>query len=324
MPGSVPAGAFPAIALTGHVRWAMAMARRMALRGDAGAGAARHSADPCNASPCSSSPLLLCLAAPAGAELPERLSQTGLGEPGVRAFEPRFALWSDGAAKRRWIALPAGTQVDASQPDAWRFPVGTRLWKEFSVEGRPVETRHFVLGARMAAGTSPAMSGTAPTRSRPRPRGQVLALPGGRRYDVPSTGDCIACHVGARSPVLGFAALQLGPAVPALLRDGLLKNAPLAWATQAPDFIAAGPLEQAARGYLHANCGHCHFDGGVPVPLRLALDVGKPPAPVDGARVLKRAGTRNPYQQMPPLGTREIDRQGLALLAHHFNLGNLP
>jgi len=56
------------------------------------------------------------------------------------------------------------------------------------------------------------------------------------------------------------------------------------------------------------------------VPLRLALDVGLPPAPVDGAAVLRRAGTRNPYQQMPPLGTREIDAQGLAVLARHFNL----
>ncbi|RZL38144.1 MAG: hypothetical protein EOP35_06550 [Rubrivivax sp.] len=159
-------------------------------------------------------------------------------------------------------------------------------------------------------------------------RGQMVTLPGGKAYAVPSTADCIACHGGARSPVLGFAALQLGPAVPALLREGLLKGAPAAWATRAPDFVAASPAEHAARGYLHGNCGHCHHgdvgDGGVPVPLRLALEVGQPPAPVDGAKVLRRAGTRNPYQQMPPLGTREIDAEGLALLAHHFNLENSP
>lgn len=263
--------------------------------------------------------LLLTLAFPAGAELPERLSQTGLGEAGVRIFEPRFALWSDGAAKRRWISLPAGTAVDASQPDAWSFPAGTRLWKEFSVDGRPVETRVITLGtdgrwqfASYVWQGDDAMRAPA--------RGQVLTLPGGKRYDVPSVGDCMACHAGARSPVLGFAALQLGPSVPALLREGLLKHAPAAWATQAPDFTAAGPAEHQARGYLHANCGHCHFDGGVPVPLRLALDVGAAPAPVpDAAAVLRRAGTRNPYQQMPPLGTREVDAKGLALLAHHFN-----
>jgi mono/diheme cytochrome c family protein len=266
---------------------------------------------------------LLAIAAPAGAALPERLSQTGLGEAGVRAFEPRFALWSDGAAKRRWIALPPGTQVDASQPDAWRFPVGTRLWKEFSVDGRPVETRHFVLGTDGRwEFASYVWAGDDAVRAPA--RGQTLTLPNGKAYAVPSTGDCIACHGGARSPVLGFAALQLGPAVPALLRDGLLKHAPAAWAVQPPDFSAAGPAEHAARGYLHANCGHCHFDGGVPVPLRLALDVGGRPAPVDGAAVLTRAGTRNPYRQMPPLGTREIDPQGLALLQRHFNLETRP
>jgi len=266
--------------------------------------------------------VLFCLAAPAGAVLPERLSQTGLDEPGVRAFEPRFALWSDGAAKRRWIALPPGAQVDASQPDAWRFPAGTRLWKAFSVAGRPVETRVITRAADGRwAFASYVWQGDDAVKAPA--RGQVLTLPGGQRYDVPSVGDCMACHAGARSPVLGFAALQLGPAVPALVREGLFKNAPAAWATQAPDFVAANPAEHAARGYLHANCGHCHHgdigDGGVPVPLRLALDVGAAPAPVDGAAVTRRAGTRNPYQQMPPLGTREVDAKGLALLAHHFN-----
>lgn len=266
--------------------------------------------------------LTTTLAVWARAELPERLSQTGWAEAAVRSFEPRFALWSDGAAKRRWIALPRGKAVDASRPDAWRFPAGTRLWKEFSVDGRRVETRHIVIGVDGAIEfASYVWSGDDAIRAPV--RGQVLTLPGGKRYDIPSTGDCVACHAGARSPVLGFAALQLGPAVPALVRDGLLKNAPAAWATQSPDFTAANPAEHAARGYLHGNCAHCHFDGGVPVPLRLALDVGQPPAPIsDSNKVLRRAGTRNPYQQMPPIGTREIDRQGLALLAHHFHLEN--
>lgn len=270
--------------------------------------------------------LLLLTASAVRAGLPDRLSQTGLDGAAVRAFELRFALWSDGAAKRRWIALPPGSQVDALQPDAWRFPAGTRLWKEFSVDGRPVETRVITLDVdgRWEFASYVWQSDDA---IRAPARGQQLALPGGRRYDVPSHGDCIACHAGARSPVLGFAALQLGPAVPALLREGLLKNAPVAWATQPPEFIAASATEHAARGYLHGNCAHCHFDGGVPVPLRLALDVGAMPAPLSaehGAAVLRRAGTRNPYQQMPPLGTREVDAEGLALLARHFKPENRP
>ena len=92
----------------------------------------------------------LTLVAPAAlAELPVHLRDTGLYADGSMSqvrpenlpFSPQYPLWSDGAAKRRWISLPAGTFIDAAQPDAWEFPRGTRLWKEFSHAGRPVETR---------------------------------------------------------------------------------------------------------------------------------------------------------------------------------------
>ncbi len=84
-----------------------------------------------------------------GTSLPEHLSDdTGLFvegsttavRPDVLSFSPQYPLWSDGAAKRRWIYLPPGTFVDASRPSAWEFPKGTRLWKEFRL-GRRVETR---------------------------------------------------------------------------------------------------------------------------------------------------------------------------------------
>src|SRR5688572_27347644 len=77
---------------------------------------------------------------------PARLSDTGLFVAGSSAevhpenisFSPQYPLWTDGATKRRWIRLPRGKFIDASRPDAWKFPVGTRLWKEFSF-GRRVE-----------------------------------------------------------------------------------------------------------------------------------------------------------------------------------------
>src|SRR5690606_34275934 len=81
--------------------------------------------------------------------LPKRLSETGLyrdirkGElaEGVRFYVPRFELWTDGAEKRRWIALPPGTRIDTSDMEDWQFPVGTKLWKEFVRDGVRVETR---------------------------------------------------------------------------------------------------------------------------------------------------------------------------------------
>jgi hypothetical protein len=88
----------------------------------------------------------------ASAKFPARLSDTGLfvdaaqrvASPDVIAFEPAFALWSDGSAKRRWIFLPRGGGIDASNPEAWKFPRGTKLWKEFS-HGTRVETRYIEL-----------------------------------------------------------------------------------------------------------------------------------------------------------------------------------
>jgi hypothetical protein len=84
----------------------------------------------------------------AAAPLPQHLSETGLYvkgsstqiDPQNVAFSPQYPLWSDGTRKRRWIYLPPGATIDASKADAWEFPTGTRLWKEFALDRR-VETR---------------------------------------------------------------------------------------------------------------------------------------------------------------------------------------
>ena len=80
---------------------------------------------------------------------PQSLLDTGLYvagpalqvHPDNLSFQPQYPLWSDGADKRRWLNLPPGTWIDASRPDAWDFPAGTRLWKEFSHAGKRIETR---------------------------------------------------------------------------------------------------------------------------------------------------------------------------------------
>lgn len=271
--------------------------------------------------------LLLALAVAAAqmaqATPPERLSQTGLWAAdgrlaaGVMPFEPQHPLWSDGAAKQRWIRLPAGSAVDTRRRDAWRFPPGTQLWKEFS-HGERVETRYMELGRdgrwrfasyRWRADGSDADRVPAAGLARQ----PTAAAPDGR-YDFPSLDDCQACHAGARSPVLGFAAVQLGPQLATLMQRGWLRHAPAAWATQPPE-VDASAAERAARGYLHGNCAHCHHAEGVPRPLRLALDAdGRLPPPPPFERVLQRMASRDPYRQMPPLGTRHPDPAGLALV----------
>src|SRR5688500_4148724 len=51
---------------------------------------------------------------------------------GIHAYTPRWELYSDGATKRRWIYLPAGAKITTTNNDHWEFPVGTKLWKEFT------------------------------------------------------------------------------------------------------------------------------------------------------------------------------------------------
>jgi len=257
------------------------------------------------------------LAQGAANALPERLRDTGLYAPGsttqiapgVLAFSPQYPLWSDGATKRRWIALPPGTSIDASRPDAWEFPRGTRLWKEFSV-GRRVETRlierlqdgswRFAAYVWDEAGTDATLASA---------DGLVLNVTSERRYTIPSRYDCLACHDGAPVPVLGFSALQLSPdrdplaphAEPAsgvdlraLAARGWLRNLPPRLLEQPPRIAAATAVERAALGYLHGNCGHCHgkpdaVGASVPVGVLLTQSAVEPNSAADVLRSLGAA-----------------------------------
>jgi len=269
--------------------------------------------------------------------LPMHLRDTGLSDPHNLSFSPQYPLWSDGARKRRWIYLPPGTAIDASRPDAWEFPAGTRLWKEFSLGG-PVETRFI---ERLADGSWRYATyiwneeGTDATLA---PAEGIAALPTREGYSIPSQSDCRACHESAAVPVLGFSALQLSsdrdPLAPhtdarsdidldALVERGLVMNLPPGGTR--PRIQASSPIERASLGYLHGNCGHCHNDSEtrVPVDLTLAESVVAGPASSDHvlrsllnvrSRLLARVSSRNPQRQMPPLGTRLVDVEALALL----------
>ncbi len=234
---------------------------------------------------------------------PERLSQTGLfgpdGDilPGNLPFSPQYPLWTDGASKRRWIRLPAGKAVDGAQPDAWSFPRGTRLWKEFAFAGRPVETRMLDLGADGEWRFTTYLwqdDGRDAVRvpASGFPRGVEVGA--GQRHIIPGEADCRACHEGRSTPVLGFSALQLSvdrdPNAPhaetppadavdlqSLIARKLLRRFPVALQAQPPRIDAPTPKGRAAMGYLHANCGTCHnLDGPLTaVGLWLAQDVAR-------------------------------------------------
>jgi mono/diheme cytochrome c family protein len=263
---------------------------------------------------------LVPMAGAAAAAPPATLEETGLYAdfvtralaPGVLAFDPQYPLWSDGAAKRRWILLPPGTSVDASDPDVWRFPVGTKLWKEFAFD-RPVETRFIERtadGWRFAAYVWSADASRATLAPSTGVRGAAQSS-AGVPYDVPGTADCRACHGGHPATVLGFSALQLSsdrdPRAPhalappidavdleTLVARGLVVGLPRRVASQPPRVRADTPAGRAALGYLHGNCSACHNGKGPLADLGLSLAVGADGVPDALATAVGRAARYRP------------------------------
>jgi hypothetical protein len=247
--------------------------------------------------------LVLCTTGLASASpLPQHLVETGLYADrtlttparGLLAYTPQYPLWSDGASKRRWIRLPPGTSIDAHDADAWVFPVGTRVWKEFS-RGRRRETRlivrtrsGWVYGTyRWTDDGSDALLVAAAGAVDPDPDWR------GGSYVFPSEEDCRSCHEGRPTPILGFSALQLSAARdpgavhgeqpdPGMVDIGILMNRhlihglPTSWRARPPRIEPSTEDERAALGYLHGNCGQCHNARG---PLAsLGLDLWLDPA----------------------------------------------
>lgn len=274
--------------------------------------------------------LLVALAPPAqaSARLPAHLRDTGLYAAGARdeiaadalSFSPQYPLWSDGAEKRRWIRLPRGTQIDARDPDHWVFPVGTRIWKEFSL-GRRLETRmlqrtragwQFATYVWTEDGSDAVLAPAAGVRP-------GVPTPAGGRWTIPGTADCRACHEGQANPVLGVTALQLSsdrdPGAPHarpahaevhvedLLSRGLLRGLPASLRTRPPRIQASTADERAALGYLHANCGICHNRQGPLAGLGLDLlqSLAEGPASVDRTRASTLA-----VRALRPVGEAEL------------------
>lgn len=301
---------------------------------------------------------------------PLRLRDTGLYDdwnakvvgPAKVRFSPQYPLWTDGARKTRWMELPEGTSIDASDPDVWTFPVGTRFWKEFAFATR-AETR---LIERTPDGWKYAtyVWNEDETEAELVPERGIrygMVIRENVRHAIPSRSDCTSCHEAGPARILGFSALQLSddrdPNVPhaepvpeggMLLREliarGLVRGLPPS-SGDAPRIVAKTPTERAALGYLYGNCGYCHTQSGELASLKLSFAYSiarpepEPPAVLttveqaskfmpasweqaervcagnpDQSVVVARMASRNPVMQMPPLGTRLVDDEAVALI----------
>lgn len=204
-------------------------------------------------------------------------------------YRPDYELWSDGSTKRRWLILPAGARIDTANMDHWQFPVGTKLVKEFSRDGRTIETRiierianageigeQFFMGAFVWS-----EDGSEAFYSED---GVTNAL--GTTHDVPMQDVCKQCHAGEPGAVLGFSALQLSRSgmLTSIAQRGLLTVDP-----QRTFVLSGSDTELSAVGALHANCGHCHAESGMGSLMRmqvLASEVDRPLADTQLYRTL--------------------------------------
>jgi hypothetical protein len=210
--------------------------------------------------------------------------------PGIYTYTPSYALWSDGATKRRWMQLPPGGHIDTSDPDHWKFPIGTKFWKEFTAKDGSgndvrVETRFIQKNADngdqndwfyVAYQWNETQDDTTAV-----PFGQLDA--DGTQHDIPSRIQCRTCHENLSSRILGFGAIQLDhAAAPGEIAIDDLSA--MHWVVpelsgSAPHYPLPGTgSAKDAIGYLHANCGHCHnpdskvyTDQGINMELRLTV-----------------------------------------------------
>ncbi|MDB6060047.1 MAG: hypothetical protein JWM78_150 [Verrucomicrobiaceae bacterium] len=234
-----------------------------------------------------------------GATMPTHLSETGLfaapvaqlqAATGLIEYDVNTPLWSDGANKRRWIALPANGKITFSATDAWQLPVGSVVVKHFAValdQRQPsqlhnLETRVLIHESSGWAGytyrwnaqqTDADLLTVGATENLNLIDGSGAAVT--REYEYPSSAQCHSCHTDAAGTLLGVRTRQLnrnfnyGAVTDTQLRSFNhialfstdIGDAAQYGASAALDNASAG-VEQRARDYLDANCSQCHRPGG--------------------------------------------------------------
>jgi hypothetical protein len=208
--------------------------------------------------------------------------------PGLRAYAPAVPLWSDGASKQRWISLPAGQKIDNSTADEWLFPVGTKVWKEFSKDGKRVETR---LWQKVSVGywVDATYAWNADESVATRSDGGDIPF-GTGTYHIPTSDECTKCHRGRIDHILGFDQVLLGLAgatgftLDELIAEGRLTNPP----AKTPLVIGddGTNLAAPALAWLHVNCGTtCHNRNSNATAWSTGMFLRLDPTQLDGRSV---------------------------------------
>jgi uncharacterized repeat protein (TIGR03806 family) len=292
-------------------------------------------------------------------QFPQLLSATGCVDPddptkpaaGVIPYDVNAPLWSDGADKERFLAIPDDKTITINPDQDWDLPIGSVAMKTFSVGGKRLETRLFMRHDDGGWGGYTYEWNADGSDATLLPAGKVRALGDTAAWAYPSRTQCLQCHSLAAGGTIGLETAQLN-------RDSLypstnrisnqlatldhigMFSAPLAQppadAPRLADPAGPDPLEDRARSYLHANCAHCHRPmGGGQGTMDLtyarllkdtatcnadptqgtvgsAIKLIAPGAPQDSILSLRMHATDS--KRMPPVGVSVTDASGAALI----------
>ncbi len=220
---------------------------------------------------------------------------------GIIPYDLIESFWSDGAAKKRWMAIPndgsyntPAEQIKFSENEAWLFPVGTVLIKHFELpidENDPnltkrLETRFSVKAANgkfyfvtykwneeqtdaylLSSGLDEDIT--------------IVQQTGGNRrqkWHYPSAVECVSCHNNTSGGSLGPRTRYLNNSI-TYQETGLTANQLVTLSslgildqsisdTDSPGFLThvavnntGASLEKKARSYMDLNCAYCHRPG---------------------------------------------------------------
>lgn len=168
-------------------------------------------------------------------------------------------------------------------------------------------------------------------------------------WEIPAQSSCLICHDPLAGHALSFNTRQLnapgsidsvqGNFVSLLAAAGYLNaspGAPVVLPRHVRPDETNYSLYARARSYLDVNCAYCHQSGGTgggtwDGQARLTLnqtgmingiaasaihsgDLLVVPGDIDKSIIYNRTATANGYSRMPPLGSSEIDLEGIELL----------
>jgi uncharacterized repeat protein (TIGR03806 family) len=266
-------------------------------------------------------------------------------------YSVNVALWSDGADKERFLAIPDGTTMEVGADGHLTLPVGAVLMKTFRVAGEPVETRLLMRHPDGSWGGY-AYAWNALGDDALLLEGSLRVETGAGTWLIPSRGHCMQCHTAAAGRSLGTEIAQLNRdhvyggrtranQLRTLSHIGVLAGDGFDDPSALPAYLgtsADGAIGDRARHYLHANCAHCHRPGGPgrgDIDLRAATplagmgicdsepglgDLGvadarllAPGAP-ERSVLLARMRARGVFR-MPPVGSEVVDETAVDAVA---------